>query len=153
MKFKPRRLQSESYSIKSIDWAIRVLGCFSFERGHLTLGQLSGLTGFPKPTLFRILLTLGKNRFVSYNPTSGQYSLGMRLFELGEVAVSSTSLRQEASRFLDALEMETGYPALLGILDEGELVYIDGRAGNRGPCLEHVMGSGKRRTWVSSGRH
>ncbi len=131
MKYKPRKLESDSYSVKSIDRALEILGCFTFERCHLNLGELKELLGLSKSTLFRLLQTLAKNRIVSYDPNSNRYSLGMRLFELGEIAVSSTTLRQIASPFLDFLEAESGYPALVGILDEGELVYIDGRPGRK----------------------
>ena len=130
MKYKPRTLNTESYAVKSIDRAFLILGAFSFERPHLTLGELNELLGLSKATLFRILQTLVKNRTVSYDPGSNKYSLGVRLFELGEVAISSMSLRQAASRFLDDLESDGGYPALVGILTEGELVYIDGRRGS-----------------------
>lgn len=129
MKYKPRTLETDSYSVKSIDRAVGILGCFTFDRDHLTLGELKELCGLSKSTLFRILQTLVKNRVVCYDPASMEYALGVRLFEFGEIAVSSMSLRKVASRFLDALEMDSGYPALVGILDEGELVYIDGRRG------------------------
>lgn len=130
MQYKPRKLDGEVYSVKAIDRAIQVLNCFSSGSGQFTLGELAALTGLPKPTLFRILQTLEKNRFVSYDAASSKYCLGMRLFELGGVAFSSMSLRQTASKFVDALVLHTKFPAMVGILAEGELVYIDGRPGN-----------------------
>jgi IclR family transcriptional regulator, KDG regulon repressor len=129
MRYKPRKLQSDSYSIQSIDRAFQILTCFSFERPQLTLGELNDLLDLSKTTLYRILQALGRNRVIAYDPVSNRYSLGMRLFELGEVAVSSTSLRQKAAPFLEALEAEGRYPCMLGILEDGELVYIDGRPG------------------------
>jgi IclR family transcriptional regulator, KDG regulon repressor len=130
MKFKPRKLDGEVYSVKAIDRAIQVLNCFSSDPGQFTLGELAALTGLPKPTLFRILQTLEKNRFVSYDAGTSKYCLGMRLFELGGAAFSSMSLRQTASKFVDVLVMHTRCPAMVGILAEGELVYIDGRPGS-----------------------
>ncbi len=129
VKYKPRKLESHSYSVQSIDRAFEVLRCFTFERPRLTLGELKELVTLSKTTLFRILQALAENRVISYDPSSNKYSLGIRLFELGEIAVSSTSLRQKAGPFLDMLEAESRYPALVGILEEGELVYIDGRPG------------------------
>ncbi len=143
MKHKPRTLDSDSYAVKSIDRAFQILNGFSFERTSLTLGEFNDLVGLSKPTLFRILQTLVKNRIVSYDSGSGKYSLAVRLFELGEIAISSMSLRQAASPALDDLEKKGGYPALVGILTDGEMVYIDGRRG-RYPVALFGTHHGKR---------
>ena len=50
-----RRVESETYTVRAIDRAMKVLACFSFQRQRLTLGDFAGMTGISKPTLFRIL--------------------------------------------------------------------------------------------------
>jgi DNA-binding IclR family transcriptional regulator len=126
-----RRLrEANSYSIRAIERAIQILNCFSFYQKEHTMKDLAKMTNLSKSTVFRLLQTLEKNKFIFRDPSSNKYSLGMKLFELGGIIFSTLSLRKAASRFLDQLETKVNHIVLLGILEEGELVYIDRREGN-----------------------
>lgn len=118
---------ADRYSIRAIERAVQVLNCFSLEKKECTMKELIQLTNLPKPTLFRILQTLQKHRFVSLDLQSNRYLLGIKLFELGKVVSSSFSLREAASRYLDLLLPKVGHTVLLGILVGGELMIIDKR--------------------------
>lgn len=120
----------DSYSIRAIERAIQILNCFSFQQKEHTMMELCEITNLSKTTVFRILQTLEKHKFIVHDPLSNRYSLGMKLFELGGIIFSSLSLRKAASRFLDQLEAKLHHIVLIGILDKGELVYIDKREGN-----------------------
>jgi hypothetical protein len=85
--------ESPSYSIRAIDRAIQVLDCFSFQQREHTMGELARETRLSKSTVFRILQTLEKHKWVVYDPPSNRYSLGMKLLELGGIVFSSISLR------------------------------------------------------------
>lgn len=131
MKHSRRReRESNSYSIRAIDRAVQVLNCFSFHQNDWTLAELARLTRLSKSTVFRILQTLEKHKFIASDPLLNRYTLGMKLFELGGVVFSSFSLRKAASRPLDLLEAKVNHTVLMGILEDGELVYIDKREGN-----------------------
>jgi IclR family KDG regulon transcriptional repressor len=143
MKRSKNHQNSNIYSIRVVERAIQLLNCFSFQQKEYSMGELSALTNLSKSTVFRILQTLEKNKFISYDPLSNRYSLGMKLFELGGVVFSSLSLRRAASRILDHLEAEVNHTVLMGILEDGELVYIDKREGNEPIKLTSEIG--KRR--------
>lgn len=132
-----------NYSIRAIERAVQVLACFSFQQNEHTMGELAQMAKLSKSTVFRILQTLEKHKFVAYDPQSGRYLLGMKLFELGGIVFSSLSLRKAASPFLDHLEDKVNHTVLMGILEEGELVYIDKREGNEPVKLTSEIG--KRR--------
>jgi DNA-binding IclR family transcriptional regulator len=139
-----RRLrEADFYSIRAIERAIKVLNCFSFQEKEHTLGELGQLTNLSKSTVFRILQTLKKHKFIAYDPLSNRYFLGIKLFELGGIIFSSLSLRKAASRSLDQLEAKLNHIAVVGILDEGELIYIDKREGN--DPIKFTSEIGKRR--------
>ena len=143
MKRSKKHQNADTYSIRAIERAIQLLNCFSFQQKEHSMGELSALTSLSKSTVFRILQTLEKHKFVAYDPQSGRYSLGMKLFELGGVVFSSLSLRKAASPFLDHLGAKVNHTVLMGILEDGELVYIDKREGNEPIKLTSEIG--KRR--------
>jgi IclR family transcriptional regulator, KDG regulon repressor len=129
MKYKTRTPKANTYSVRAIDRAIRVLTCFSFGRQKITLRDFAQMTGLSKPTLFRILQTLKSNRFVSYDSESNCYYLGMKIFELGRICFSSMTLNGVAPRFIEAFASKSQYPVAMAILSDGEVVYIDERKG------------------------
>lgn len=143
MKRSKKHQNADTYSIRAIERAIQLLNCFSFQQKEHSMGELSALTSLSKSTVFRILQTLEKHKFVAYDPQSGRYSLGMKLFELGGVVFSSLSVRKAASPFLDQLGAKVNHTVLMGILEDGELVYIDKREGNEPIKLTSEIG--KRR--------
>jgi IclR family transcriptional regulator, KDG regulon repressor len=118
------------YSIRVIDRTIKLLECFLRPPNEYAMSELAQLSGFHITTVFRIIQTLQKHRYLAYDLHSHRYSLGIRLFELGEVVGRSSSLRKAASRHLDSLLAEVNHTILIGILEGGELVYIDKRDGN-----------------------
>jgi DNA-binding IclR family transcriptional regulator len=97
------------------------------------LSQLSFILDLPKATVSRLCSTLIKYDFLGYNQQSKQYSLGLKLFELGSVVFSSFSLRRAASRHLTELQSKLGKTVFLGILQDDELLYIDKKEDFRNP--------------------
>ena len=143
MKRSKNHQNSNIYSIRVVERAIQLLNCFSFQQKEHTMGELAQLTNLSKSTVFRILQTLEKHKFIVYDQQSNQYSLGMKLFELGGIIFSSLSLRKAASPFLDHLGAKVNHTVLMGILENDELVYVDKREGNEPTKLTSEIG--KRR--------
>jgi len=135
--------ETSSYAIRSIERAIKLMECFTLGKNLLNMGELTQLTNLSKSTVFRILQTLEKHKFVSYDYETNCYSLGVKLFELGGIVASSFSLLKVSSKFLDELETKVKHTILMGILEDGELVYIDKREGKEAVKLTSEVG--KRR--------
>lgn len=93
----------ERYNIRAIERAILTLGCFSVEEPELSLGEIASKTSIPKPTVFRILSTLERHRYVESDRPTTKYRLGSEILALGGVALSSLSLRKAAGPQLDRL--------------------------------------------------
>jgi DNA-binding IclR family transcriptional regulator len=94
---------------------------------------LAKILTLSKTTVLRLNSTLIKFDFLKYDQTSKQYSLGLKLFELGSVIFSSFSIRRVASPHLNRLQSKLGKTVFLGILQNDELVYIDKREEPRNP--------------------
>jgi IclR family transcriptional regulator, KDG regulon repressor len=114
---------------RSLERALQILNAFTMERMELSLGQISDLLGLSKATVLRLCSTLVAFGFVRQDETSKRYSLGLKVFELGSIVFSSLSLTRVASRHLTDLKMTLGRTVFLGILEEGELLYVDKKEG------------------------
>lgn len=120
-------LRHRTPTIRALEKAVGILDLFGRSRRSLTLEDITSATGYPKPTVFRILKTLEKGGLICRDGTRGSYSLGLKLLELGGVVYESLSLRKAASSEMDRLSRELKATVLLGIIREDHLLYIDKR--------------------------
>jgi len=89
----------------------------------LGVSEISHRVGLPKSTVHRLASQLCAVGWLERN--SGGYRVGLKLLELGSVALQRTGLREAADKHLHSLAMRTGLVVHLGILDHGEVVYLD----------------------------
>ena len=104
----------------------------------LALSEISHRVGLPKSTVHRLANQLCSVGWLERN--SGGYRIGLRLLELGSVALQRTGLREAAFRHLHSLSQRTGLAVHLGILDQGEVVYLDRVAATRAAVPSRVGG-------------
>jgi IclR family transcriptional regulator, KDG regulon repressor len=116
---------ADTFFNRSLERSLTILGAFRADRKTYTLAQLAETVELPKPTVIRLCSTLIKYDFMKYDPESMQYSLGMKLFELGNIVGSSLSLRNAASPHLLLLQVRSGRTAFLGVLRNDEVIYLD----------------------------
>jgi DNA-binding IclR family transcriptional regulator len=100
-----------------------ILASFDGRDRSLSLSEISHRVGLPKSTVHRLASQLCAVGWLERN--SGGYRVGLRLLELGSVALQRTGLREAAFRHLHSLAQRTGMVAHLGILDQAEVVYLD----------------------------
>jgi DNA-binding IclR family transcriptional regulator len=96
----------------------------------VSLTYLSGELGIAKSTLHGILATLNSIGYVSKDPDTGDYRLGLRLFELGNTISHKLDERRIAKPYMQVLSEKTGETAHLAILDDGEVLYINKQESN-----------------------
>jgi DNA-binding IclR family transcriptional regulator len=119
--------KNETFYNRSLERALQIMTAFGNERKALSLAQLSEALSLPKATVFRLCATLIKCGFLRQDQELKRYSLGMKLFELGSIVASSFSLSRIASPHLTQLHVKLGKTVFLGVLDAGELLYLDKR--------------------------
>src|ERR1700722_15613273 len=91
--------------------------------GRLTLAQIVRRTGLPRSSAHRMLERLVQLRWL--RRSGRDYELGMRLVELGALAVHQDRPVRAAGPLLGALRRATGLVAHLAILDGPDVVYLD----------------------------
>lgn len=91
--------------------------------GRLTLAQIVRRTGLPRSSAHRMLERLVQLRWL--RRSGRDYELGMRLVELGSLAVHQDRLVRAATPLLGELHRATGLVAHLAVLDGPDVVYLD----------------------------
>lgn len=86
---------------------------------------------FPKATLYRFLQTLTNQGMLSYDSTTGNYALGVRLVRLAHAAWAQSSLAPIARPFIDTLAAATGETVHLAQMDQAQVLYVDKRNATR----------------------
>jgi DNA-binding IclR family transcriptional regulator len=137
--------------LNTVTNTLRLLQLFSFDEPVLGVSELARRSGTGKSTVHRMLTTLVAEGFVTKTPDD-RYRLGFRLYELGQLVVHTTELREAAHTILERLRNESAETAHLAVLDGTEVVYLErfesqatlrlfGRLGRRMPA--HATSSGK----------
>ena len=91
--------------------------------GRLTLAQIVRRTGLPRSSAHRMLERLVQLRWL--RRSGREYELGMRLVELGSLAVHQDRLHRAAIPLLHDLHRATGLVVHLAVLDGPDVVYLE----------------------------
>ena len=91
--------------------------------GRLTLAQIVRRTGLPRSSAHRMLERLVQLRWL--RRSGRDYELGMRLVELGSLAVHQDRLVRAATPLLGELHCATRLVVHLAVLDGPDVVYLE----------------------------
>lgn len=112
--------------LKSVEKAIQILESFSNDTPELTASEVAEKVGLPKVSVYRFLKVLMSNGFVSQNRNTKKYRLGIKVFELGSIVLRHMELRSAAFPLIEELSKNSGETVHLGVLDEQQVVSIEG---------------------------
>ncbi|MCV7177804.1 IclR family transcriptional regulator [Mycolicibacterium sphagni] len=131
-----------------IDRADLILTAFDGP-SELTLSQIARRTGVPRSSAHRMLEKLVKLRWIRRD--GHRYQLGLRLLELGSLAVQQDQLHAAALPYMRELRRLTGLTVHLAVLERTDVLYleklegladagIDTRVGGRRPAPPTSVG-------------
>ncbi|MCK8816718.1 IclR family transcriptional regulator [Natroniella sulfidigena] len=146
MKKRPSNL------VKSVDRSINILEELAKYEEGLGVTELGNRLDIHKSSVHRLLSTLVYRGLVEQDSKTGNYKLGLKIFELGSKIFNDLEIREYAKLYLEELVEETGEAVHLAVLDQGEIIYIDkvessntirmySQVGKRAPV--HCTGLGK----------
>jgi DNA-binding IclR family transcriptional regulator len=104
--------------------ALSVLGVLTAQNPSLTLSEISRACGLPVATVYRLAGELEEARFLERD-SSGRYSLGVRMWEMGLLTPVHGHLREAAMPFLLNLQYECRETVQLAVCDGVDAVYIE----------------------------
>jgi DNA-binding IclR family transcriptional regulator len=111
-------------SIQVLERCFALLDVLSQQPESMALKDISERTGLHPSTAHRILNDLTTGRFVD-RPQAGQYRLGMRLLELGNLVKARLSVRELAAGPMRELHRLTHQAVNLSVRQGDEIVYIE----------------------------
>jgi len=101
---------------------IHVLEAVAHEKNSLNLAEIAKKTKSPKTSLFPIVHTLLKNKYLQSN--NGSYSLGVKTIELGVNFLNQNNAMEEIRKIIHSLAETCLETCHLGILDKGYVLYL-----------------------------
>ncbi|NOU65453.1 helix-turn-helix domain-containing protein [Paenibacillus sp. LMG 31461] len=116
--------KQERYTIQSIDKALDLIELLA-EHGSLNLLELTDLLDQPKSSTYRIVLTLENRGFISRDDENGKYCLGYKQLMLTRGMLERNTLRSAALHEMKKLSEMYGDTINLGVLLEGEVLYVE----------------------------
>ena len=90
-----------------------------------TVSALADATDLDRAVLYRLLETLTEEGFVTRDPDTRRYRLGLAMLELGVRAAQGLEVRRLAGPPLRSLMEDTGETACLAVRDRADLVVVE----------------------------
>lgn len=115
----------QEYGVNSVDRAFQILDYLKVQNRAINVSDLARNLNIPRSTVFRIIRTLEKRRYVVEVDDVGRYIIGSGIISLATPNDYLSRLRQIASPYLFELAKITGQTVQLGVLFEYEVMYID----------------------------
>ncbi|MGN8646544.1 IclR family transcriptional regulator [Gracilibacillus sp. HCP3S3_G5_1] len=112
-------------NLKTVDRILSLLECFTDDNPEWGVTELSIELGLYKSVVHRMLSTLEDRGYITKNPDTKKYKLGLKLFELGMVVSRQMNLKEIAKPVIEDLSQLTDETVLLTIVDGKEGVCIE----------------------------
>lgn len=126
--------------VAGLEKGLAIIEAFGIRNGPLTLSEAAAITGHPRATARRSLLTLQR---LGYVESDGKYfRLAPRVLRLGHAYVSSTALPKLVQPILEGVSERTQESSSLAVLDSGDAVFVARAATRR--SLSNGLGMGSR---------
>jgi IclR family transcriptional regulator, carbohydrate utilization repressor len=129
-------------TVQVIERMFALIDVLASREEAISLKEISEKTGLHLSTTHRILNDLAIGRFVD-RPQSGNYRLGMRLLELGNLVKGRLSVRDAALAPMRELHRLIQQPVNLSLRQGDEIVYVE-RAYSERSGMQVVRAIGAR---------
>jgi len=126
--------------IQSVFRALKILECVAEHGNLISLTEISKKMELSKSTAHGLIATLERYGYMQQDSVTGKYSLGLRIFELGQAYVSNLDLREIALPDLRELSLHYQETAHLAVLSGEDVVYIDKVDGSRSIGIRSRIG-------------
>lgn len=109
----------------TLDRAIKVLEYLADTQSEKNMSDIAKDLKIPNGTAYNILKTLENNQLIERDQSSKRYTLGFKLFQLGNKVDYIRELRNISMPYMRELTAETGETSQLGIIFEENLYFLE----------------------------
>jgi IclR family acetate operon transcriptional repressor len=128
------------YTITAVARALHLLELFTPSTPELDLMTLSKRAGLPKSSTFRYLSVLEELGYVARDATRNTYYVTLKLFQLGQAALSRLDIRDVARPVMQELADQYQETINLGVLNDHHVVLIEVIESPRSIRMGSVLG-------------
>ncbi|MEX3776379.1 IclR family transcriptional regulator [Pseudomonas sp. MYb118] len=115
--------------VRSVQLAFDVLERVAAADGEMGVSELANQLNTTKGSVFRHLKTLVERGYLTQNPQTSRYRLGIQAFVLGRVAANGIDLLSASTDAIRDLREELGLTVVLSALQGRRLVVVDTQLG------------------------
>ncbi len=108
-----------------VDRVVDILEAFTRLGPELGVSDISRALRLKKATTHRILASLRRRGIVTQDSRSRRYRLGMKLWELGQMATSQVDWIDRVKPYLQELTDRVGETTHLAVLNDGQVLYVE----------------------------
>jgi DNA-binding IclR family transcriptional regulator len=126
---------------RSTSRVVSILNCFTPEKLELSAYEISKITGIPMTTTYRILADLDKGRLLERNPNSGKYMIGIDLYFLGSLYLSTQDILKAADPVVKMLNDLTNETVFMSVFDKGNVVLTLKEESRHAFRFSHTIGT------------
>jgi DNA-binding IclR family transcriptional regulator len=109
---------------QTIERAIPILQCFTAEKPHWTLAELSEQLDMTPSTIYRYIAALQDARLIERDEKRGGYQLGLAVVELAYIVLNQMEVRKQALDEMEELRDEFDLLVNLAVLVEGDVLHV-----------------------------
>lgn len=122
-----------------LDRAVRLLAAFESGETALSLAELAARTELPKSSVHRFAATLVRQNLMATDG-SGNYRLGLRLWELGAAAVNERLPLPALEVYAKRVAADWDETCHVGVLDGQDVVYVARVSSTRAVTVQTQLG-------------
>jgi IclR family transcriptional regulator, KDG regulon repressor len=104
---------------------LKILELTASGKSNLPIRELAKAANLPRSIVHRLVSTLESEGYIQKNLAIPGYRLGTKLWSLGCAAIQGIEVKEIARPYLKNLSFNTNELVALGVLDRGEVVYLD----------------------------
>lgn len=108
-----------------VDRVVDILESFTRLGPELGVSDISRALDLKKATTHRLLASLRRRGIVAQDAQSRRYRLGMKLWELGQMATTQVDWLERIKPYLQELTDLTGETTHLAVLNDGQVLYVE----------------------------
>ena len=117
--------EKSTYVVQSVMHTLDILESFSDQEVEMSVTELCNRLELHKKNVSRLLTTLENRGYIEQNKITGNFRLGLKIFEMGQVFFHKMGLLKQARPVLEDLVNKCNETAYVGVLRGEDVVYLD----------------------------